>query len=378
MDFVKKKIICTIGTRPEAIKMAPVILALQKQPWVKVKVLSTAQHRNMLDQILPGFGITPDIDLNVMRPNQDLASLTALVVKETADILKKESPDAVLVQGDTTSVMAVALACFYQRVPVGHVEAGLRTGNMAQPFPEEMNRVVTARLAHWHFAPTESARANLLHEGIDDSVILVTGNTVIDTLFLDATSRQGNALPINPNRKLVLITAHRRENFGLPIRNILAAIYDLATSFPGVQFVFPVHPNPNIFEVTHATLSGIDNVFLCEPLDYFTFVKTMRRAHLIISDSGGVQEEAPALGIPVLVMREETERPEAVETGGVRLVGTDRARIYHEASVLLTDLEVHASMVRRVSPYGDGRAAGRIITRLANDLVPASNWSVAS
>lgn len=373
MNSAKRNIICTIGTRPEAIKMAPVILALKEQPWAEVKVLSTAQHRNMLDIILPGFGITPDIDLDVMRPNQDLANLTALVVKKAADILKKESPDVVLVQGDTTSVMAVSLACFYERIPIGHVEAGLRTGNMLHPFPEEMNRVVTSRLARWHFAPTESARANLLREGIDDSVILVTGNTVIDTLFLDATSRQGNPLPIDQNRKLVLITAHRRENFGSPIRNILAAIRNLAESFPDVQFVLPVHPNPNIYEVTHATLLGLDNVYLCEPLDYFSFVKTMRRAHLIITDSGGVQEEAPALGIPVLVIREETERPEAVETGGVRLVGTDRARIFQEASALLTDSVIRAAMARQVSPYGDGRASGRIVSRLANDLGVAAN-----
>lgn len=361
---LNRKIMCAIGTRPEAIKMAPVILALEKEPWANVRVLATAQHRHMLDQVNEFFGIDPDIDLNIMRPNQALTTLTARLLLELDDVLQAERPDAVLVQGDTTTVMTVALACFYHRIPIGHVEAGLRTWDMQNPFPEEANRVIAGKLARWHFAPTEGSRQNLLKEGVPDSEIIVTGNTVIDALLMTAAKDLELAVPLDPTKRLVLVTSHRRENFGEPFRNICRALRSLAESNPTVQFLYPVHPNPNVKDVAYEFLARLPNFTLCEPLDYAPFIAAMKRAYLILTDSGGVQEEAPALGKPVLVLRDETERPEAVEQGVVKLVGPNYDRIVEEAQRLLDDETAYKAMARGVSPYGDGHAAERIVKTL--------------
>ena len=356
-----KKILCVVGTRPEAIKMAPVILALKKESWAEVRVLATAQHRNLLDQVLSFFEIVPDIDLNIMRPNQSLTALTARLLVDLGSVLEMEKPDVVLVQGDTTTVMAAALACFYQHIPVGHVEAGLRTWDMQNPFPEEANRVITGRLCRWHFAPTASSRENLLREGILDKDISVTGNTVIDALLMTAAKERELEVALDPVKRLVLITSHRRENFGEPFGNICRAIRTLSERNLDVQFLYPVHPNPNVRDVAYQMLAGLPNVFLCEPLDYAPFVAAMKRAYFIISDSGGVQEEAPALGKPVLVLRDETERPEAVHEGVVKLVGPSFDRIVSEAQRLLDDESAYKQMARGVSPYGDGFSAERIV-----------------
>lgn len=366
---MKQKILCVVGTRPEAIKMAPVILTLRNEPWAEVRVLATAQHRHMLDQVLNFFNIEPEIDLDIMRPNQALSTLTARILLDMDDVLQGERPDVVLVQGDTTTVMTVALACFYHHIPLGHVEAGLRTWDMQNPFPEEANRVIAGRLARWHFAPTEGSRQNLLREGVLDSDIVVTGNTVIDALFLTAAKDLEIGIDLNPDRRLVLVTAHRRENFGEPFRNICRALHTLGKNNPDTQFLYPVHPNPNVKDVAHAMLGGCRNISLCEPLDYAPFVMAMKRAYLIISDSGGVQEEAPALGKPVLVLRDETERPEAVEEGVVKLVGPNYERIIEETQRLLDDKGAYHAMARGVSPYGDGHAAERIAKTLRENLI---------
>ncbi len=340
--------------------MAPVILALKKEPWAEVRVLATAQHRHMLDQVLKFFDIQPDIDLDIMKPNQALTTLTARLLLDLDNVLTTEKPDVVLVQGDTTTVMTAALASFYHRIPIGHVEAGLRTGDMQNPFPEEANRVIAGRLARWHFAPTESSRQNLLREGVADKDIVVTGNTVIDALLMTASRDLKLDIALNPGKRMILVTAHRRENFGEPFRNICRALHDLAERNPNVQFLYPVHPNPNVKDVAHEMLGRCANFHLCDPLDYAPFIAAMKRAHFIISDSGGVQEEAPALGKPVLVLREETERPEAVVAGVVKLVGSDYQRITSEAQRLLDDETAYRAMARGVSPYGDGHGAGRI------------------
>lgn len=344
--------------------MAPVILALKRQPWADVRVLATAQHRQMLDQVLDFFNITPDIDLDIMRPNQALTTLTARLLLALDDVLAAEKPDVVLAQGDTTTVMTVALACFYHRVPFGHVEAGLRTWDLQNPFPEEANRVIAGRLAHWHFAPTESARQNLLREGVSDADIVVTGNTVIDALLMTASQEIALEMPLDDTRRLVLVTSHRRENFGEPFRNICRALRTLAERNADVQILYPVHPNPNVKEVARSMLGGCSNIILCEPLDYAPFIAAMKKAYLIISDSGGVQEEAPALSKPVLVLRDETERPEAVEMGVVKLVGPHENAIVDAAQHLLDDSAAYRAMARGVSPYGDGQAAGRIVDTL--------------
>lgn len=361
---LKKNILCVVGTRPEAIKMAPVILSLQQESWTRVRVLATAQHRSMLDQVNQFFGIVPDIDLNIMRPNQALTNLTARLLLDLDDVLQAEKPDAVLAQGDTTTVMAVALACFYHRIPFGHVEAGLRTWDMQNPFPEEANRVIAGKLARWHFAPTEGSRRNLLKEGVPDAQVVVTGNTVIDALLMTAARDLELGIDIDPNKRLVLVTSHRRENFGEPFRHICRALRHLAENNPEVQFLYPVHPNPNIKNVAHEFLAGMSNFMLCEPLDYAPFIAAMKRAYLVLSDSGGVQEEAPALGKPVLVLRDETERPEAVDAGVVKLVGPHCARIVEEAQLLLDDPVAYQTMARGISPYGDGRSAERIVKTL--------------
>ncbi len=349
--------------------MAPVILELRKQPWANVSVLATAQHRQMLDQVLSFFDIQPDIDLNIMRPNQALTELTARLLLELDAVLKAEKPDVVLVQGDTTTVMTVALACFYHRIPIGHVEAGLRTWDMQNPFPEEANRVIAGKLARWHFAPTEGSRQNLLKDGIADSDVIVTGNTVVDALLATAQRDLDLGITLPADKRMVLVTSHRRENFGVPFRNICRALQTLAHNNSDVQFLYPVHPNPNVKDVAYEYLAQIPNVTLCEPLDYAPFVAAMKRAYLILTDSGGVQEEAPALGKPVLVLREETERPEAVQEGVVKLVGSDYDRIVAEAQCLLDDEAAYKAMARGVSPYGDGHASERIARLLQEQLL---------
>lgn len=370
--------LCVVGTRPEAIKMAPVILALKNEPWADVRVLATAQHRQMLDQVLNFFDIQPDIDLDIMRPNQTLTELTSRLLAELNRVFLEEKPDAVLVQGDTTTVMAASLACFYHHIPIGHVEAGLRTWNIRNPFPEEANRVIAGKLAYWHFAPTESSRANLLRDQVPDKDIFVTGNTVIDALLMTAAKELNLGIDLDPTKRLVLITSHRRENFGEPLRHICRALRVLAERNPDVQFIFPVHPNPNVKSVVHEFLGGCTNIRLCAPLDYAPFVAAMKRAYLIISDSGGVQEEAPALGKPVLVLRNETERPEAVEQGVVKLVGPNFAAIVEETQRLLDDESAYRAMARGVSPYGDGKGAKRIVDVLRAHFASVSSAPAAA
>ncbi len=368
MKRSKKRILCVVGTRPEAIKMAPVILALREAPWAEVRVLATAQHRQMLDQVLNVFGIVPDVDMNVMRPNQSLPELTARLLGELDGVLAAEDPDALLVQGDTTTVMTAAMAAFYRGIPVGHVEAGLRTGDLRNPFPEEMNRVIAGRLSRWHFAPTASSEANLLREGFAQSSIHVTGNTVIDAL-IDVVARD---LPppteVAADERLILVTAHRRENFGEPFLEICRAIRTIADRHPQVRILYPVHPNPNVADVARARLADHPRITLCQPLDYLPFVAAMKRAEIILTDSGGVQEEAPALGKPVLVMRRETERPEAVEQGVVKLVGPVCEAIVSATDELLQNAEAYRAMAKGVSPYGDGHASARIVSILHRDL----------
>lgn len=356
----RPKVMVAIGTRPEAIKMAPVVQALRAGGWAEVIVLATAQHRQMLDQVLDVFGIVPDVDLDIMRPDQSLSDLTARLLEKLDRVLEDFAPDAVLVQGDTTTVLSVALAAFYRRIPVGHVEAGLRTGDMMNPFPEEMNRTVAGRLCRWHFAPTEGAAHNLRAEGFPADSVEVTGNTVIDALHQVASRELEIGVELDASKRLVLVTAHRRENFGVPFAEICAAVRELADSRQDVQILYPVHPNPNVSSIARQLLGEHPRIVLCEPLNYLPFVAAMKRAEIILTDSGGVQEEAPALAKPVLVLRDETERPEAVEQGVVRLVGPHREAIVREATRLLDDRDAHLEMARGVSPYGDGHAAPRI------------------
>ena len=369
---VRRNILCVIGTRPEAIKMAPVVRALRAYPAAfAVSVAVTAQHREMLDQILANFDIRPNIDLDLMTPGQSLPELTARLLPALDRVLAATAPEAVLAQGDTTSVFAAALAAFYRGVRFAHVEAGLRTNNPASPFPEEMNRALVGRLAWRHYAPTVRAAANLRREGIAADAIVVTGNTVIDALHHMVARAPSLPFAVAPERRLVLVTAHRRENFGAPFLGILDAIAELAGAHRDIEIVYPVHPNPNVREPAHRVLGQLERVRLVEPLDYPGFVAAMVRSHLIITDSGGVQEEAPALGKPVLVLRRETERPEAVEAGVVRVVGVESADIVREASRLLADPSAYAAMATGVSPYGDGAAAERIVASLVADLPPA-------
>lgn len=375
-----KKVAVIFGTRPEAIKLAPVVLALKSCSGLTCRVCVTAQHRQMLDQVLAIFDIVPDMDLNLMQPNQSLGGLTARAIKSLDRYLADEKPDAVLVQGDTTTVLCGALAAFYHKIPVGHVEAGLRTGNMASPWPEEANRVLTTRLAKWHFAPTESNRQHLLKEGIQDGDIYVTGNTVIDALFLALekvkacppaiTGFPEGSLECLRGRRMVLITGHRRENFGEGFESICQAIAELAKTFPDVHFVYPVHLNPNVRDPVKRILGShiAPNIHLIGPQSYLPFVALMQRAHVILTDSGGVQEEAPSLGKPVLVMRDTTERPEALMAGVVKLVGTSRERIVSEtANLLATDL-TDFSRGSMCNPYGDGMASKRIVGTLVDHL----------
>lgn len=370
------KVSVTFGTRPEAIKLAPVIAALRSNDRYECRVCVTAQHRGMLDQVLDVFGITPDVDLDLMQPGQSLTDLTCRALQGVNGYLQREQPDLVMVQGDTTTVFASALAAFYNAIPVAHVEAGLRTGNLMSPWPEEANRVLATRLTELHFAPTENARQNLLREGIPDDRIVVTGNTVIDALYIavDRVRTMPPSIPeldpilMNGGRRapLVLITGHRRESFGERLKAICSAIQTLAIEFPDTQFVYPVHLNPNVRSTVAKELgqSACQNIHLIEPLSYLGFVALMDRAAVIITDSGGVQEEAPALGKPVLVTRENTERPEALAGGTVKLVGSDSRRIVAEARRLLSDATYYQEMSRVQTPYGDGRATQRILNAL--------------
>ena len=388
-----KTILLVFGTRPEAIKMAPLVKKLQSLPeQFKTVVAVTGQHRQMLDQVLRIFDIVPDYDLNIMQANQDLYDVTSRVLVGMRDVLKEVQPDVVLVHGDTTTSTAAALAAFYQQIPVGHVEAGLRTGNIYSPWPEEMNRLMTGRIATYHFAPTPLAKSNLMRENVSEERILVTGNTVIDALYMVVEKIKNDAAlqgqlrgvlkdagydttRLDGSRRLVLITGHRRENFGDGFINMCTAIWDLAAKYPEVDFVYPMHLNPNVrkpikevfgeIDPVHHTPYTLHNLFLIDPLEYLSFVYLMEQSTIVLTDSGGIQEEAPGLGKPVLVMRDTTERPEALESGTVHLVGTNYDKIVNEVSTLLDDLEAYRKMSMAVNPYGDGLACERIAVFLA-------------
>ena len=368
------KILTVFGTRPEAIKMAPLALALAADPRFEAKVCVTGQHREMLDQVLYLFQISPEFDLNIMKPGQDLTDVTTGILQGMKGVFAQFKPDMVLVHGDTATTLATTLASYYQQVPVGHVEAGLRTGNLYSPWPEEGNRKLTGALAKLHFAPTDTSKANLLREGIAADQIVVTGNTVIDALLdvvdkLDRDEAQQTRFAdqfsfLAADRRLVLVTGHRRESFGGGFERICQALADTARAFPDVNIVYPVHLNPNVREPVNRLLSGMGNVHLIEPLDYLPFVYLMNRAHVILTDSGGIQEEAPSLGKPVLVMRDTTERPEAVAAGTVELVGTQADRITQNLHDLLTNQAAYEAMSYAHNPYGDGKACRRILNSI--------------
>ena len=392
-----KTILLVFGTRPEAIKMAPLVKKLQSLPeQFKTVVAVTGQHRQMLDQVLRIFDIVPDYDLNIMQANQDLYDVTSRVLVGMRDVLKAVQPDVVLVHGDTTTSTAAALAAFYQQIPVGHVEAGLRTGNIYRPWPEEMNRLMTGRIATYHFAPTPLAKSNLIRENVAEDKILVTGNTVIDALYMVVDKIKNDAAlqgqlrgvlkesgydttRLDGSRRLVLITGHRRENFGDGFISMCTAIRDLAAKYPEVDFVYPMHLNPNVrkpikevfgdIDPIHHTPYTIHNLFLIDPLEYLSFVYLMEQSSIVLTDSGGIQEEAPGLGKPVLVMRDTTERPEALESGTVHLVGTNYDKIVNEVSTLLDYEAAYQRMSQAVNPYGDGLACGRIAEFLAQYVI---------
>ncbi|KAB2713836.1 non-hydrolyzing UDP-N-acetylglucosamine 2-epimerase [Brucella intermedia] len=372
------KALCVMGTRPEAIKMAPLSLALRDDDRFDAHICVTGQHREMLDQVLQIFKVVPDSDLAIMRPNQDLTDVTSSILLGMRDVLKKVRPDIVLVHGDTATTFAASLAAYYERIAVGHVEAGLRTGNLYSPWPEEANRKLTGVIANLHFAPTERSRANLLAEGVKPDSILVTGNTVIDALLtikrrietdaeLRATLRKQHHY-LHPDRRLILVTGHRRENFGGGFERICEALRAIASAHPDVDILYPVHLNPAVREPVNRILSDITNVRLIEPVDYVDFIYLMMQSYMIITDSGGVQEEAPSLGKPVLVMRDTTERPEAVDAKTVRLVGTDVEQITTWAQRLLTDKNAYREMSLAHNPYGDGQATARICDRIAAEF----------
>ena len=376
MNGLKMKVLTVFGTRPEAIKMAPLVKALAGKANIESRVCVTAQHRQMLDQVLELFEITPDYDLNIMKPGQTLSGITSEILTRIEPVLMEYRPDLVLVHGDTSTTFAATLAAYYQRIAVGHVEAGLRTGNIYSPWPEEANRKLTGALANLHLAPTELSQQNLLQEGVDQNTIHVTGNTVIDALLwvkkkLEANQGLNHSLRdsfpfLRDDARLVLITGHRRENFGDGFERICAAIRSLASDFPDVDFLYPVHLNPNVREPVGRILQGVTNVHLIEPQDYLPFVYLMTRSYIILTDSGGIQEEAPSLGKPVLVMRDTTERPEAVAAGTVKLVGTDSQQIIEAVSSLLTNELEYNRMSFSHNPYGDGKACERIVSIIKN------------
>jgi len=373
-----KKVMLVFGTRPEAIKMAPLVKEFQNSPDFETVVCVTAQHREMLDQVLNLFDITPEYDLDVMKPGQDLYEVTSNILLGLKPVLAEAKPDVVLVHGDTATTMATSIAAFYQQIAVGHIEAGLRTHNIYSPWPEEGNRQVTGRLATYHFAPTDESRANLLKENVDDTNVIVTGNTVIDALLSVVSKIQSDkaleqtliatiadkGYVVNKSKRLILVTGHRRENFGQGFLNICEGLKSLALEYPDVDIVYPVHLNPNVQKPVNEILSDVDNVFLIDPLDYEPFVYMMHNSHFILTDSGGIQEEAPSLGKPVLVMRDTTERPEALNAGTVKLVGTDKDKIISECKILLENEEAYKVMSKSHNPYGDGKACERIVSYL--------------
>jgi UDP-N-acetylglucosamine 2-epimerase (non-hydrolysing) len=379
-----KKISFIFGTRPEAIKLGPLVLALKNHPWLSPMVWVTGQHRELLDQVLDVFQIVPDIDMDLMQPDQTLSGFTSQAISHIDGCLKQSRPDMIIAQGDTTTVFCAALCAFYHQIPFGHVEAGLRTWNRNSPFPEEINRVLTSRVTDLHFAPTEMSRQNLLREEVPENQIFVTGNTVIDALqsVVEKVSENPPVIddlppelqPIEADGpRIVLITGHRRENFGAGFRNICLAVTELAERYSDVHFVYPVHMNPLVREPVNQMLGQRRNIHLCAPTDYLQFVAMMNRSCLVLTDSGGVQEEAPSLGKPVLVMRDTTERPEAVTMGTVKLVGTDTGEIVRQVSLLLDDAAAYAAMANAVNPYGDGHACGRIIAACERFFEKADN-----
>lgn len=370
--MVKKKILIVFGTRPEAIKMAPLIKELEKYPEnFEVKICVTAQHRQMLDQVLELFEIRPDFDLDIMKQDQDLYEITSKVLLGLRKVFSQYLPNFVFVHGDTTTTMAASLAAYYQKIPVVDIEAGLRTKNIYSPFPEEINRRLTSRIASYHFAPTQRAKINLLHEGIDEKSIYVTGNTVIDALFEVVKKLENKDIRVNgykvSERKFILVTGHRRENFGDNFSNICEALKNIAIANPQIDIVYPVHLNPNVRRPVLKILSNISNIYLLNPLDYEPFIYLMSKCYFVITDSGGVQEEAPSLGKPVLVIRDETERPEAIEAGTVKLVGTNKQVIIDEAQKLLDEKSEYQRMSMAHNPYGDGKACSRIVKVLLYD-----------
>ena len=360
----KIKVLTVFGTRPEAIKMAPVVMELNKYPDVFEPIVCvTAQHRQMLDQVLDLFHIKPDFDLNIMKPNQNLWNLTADVLVQMKDVYEKSNPHIVLVHGDTTTTLSASLSAFYAKIPVGHVEAGLRTFNKYYPFPEEINRVIADSVSSFYFAPTQRSVDNLISSGINNKGIYLTGNTVIDALLYTVNNNKTDlsGLKLDKNLKTILLTSHRRENFGKPLENICKAVRILIENNPDIQIVYPVHLNPNVRSTVFSMLDGVDRVKLIEPLDYAPFASLMKESHIILTDSGGVQEEAPSLGKPVLVLRDETERPEAVDCGTVQLVGSNTDKIVNSIQELLDSKEKYNKMSSAINPYGDGLASSRII-----------------
>lgn len=365
------KILSVFGTRPEAIKMAPLLLKLNSIREIESKVCVTGQHRQMLDQVLDVFSIKADYDLNIMKPNQDLADITSSILKALGSVIDDFRPDMVLVHGDTATTFAASLAAYYRKIPIGHVEAGLRTGDIYSPWPEEANRKLTTVLAKYHFAPTEKSKNNLILEGVEKDAIYVTGNTVVDALLIASneleeneylnSSMKNNFNYLDLNKKIILVTGHRRENFGKGFEGICKALVEIANLYPECQIVYPVHLNPNVREPVNRILNNINNVFLIEPQEYLPFIYLMKKSYLILTDSGGIQEEAPSLGKPVLVMRNTTERPEAVESGNVKLVGTDKKTIVENIVTLLNDSVRYKKMSEAVNPYGDGNSSQKII-----------------
>lgn len=370
----KIKVLVIFGTRPEAVKMAPIVKVLKKnQDNFVSKICVTAQHRDMLDQVLRIFDIEPDYDLNIFESGQTLTQITCRALRGLEEVIEDFNPDLILVQGDTTTVFSGALAAFYHQVKIGHVEAGLRSGNLYSPYPEEANRMMTGVLTDFHFAPTETSKDNLLREGYDENKIFITGNTSIDALswVIDENYKFEEEI-INKidfrNKKVILLTAHRRENIGEPMKNIFSALKDIAKENKDVEVIYPMHLNPKVREIAYEVFKGMQSVHLIEPLDYLPFTNLMNKCHIVVTDSGGVQEEAPSLGKPVLVVRRETERPEGIEAGTAKLAGTDRANIYNELNILLNDEDEYRKMANAVNPYGDGRAAEYIIQAIKDNF----------
>lgn len=363
---MKIRVMTVFGTRPEGIKMAPIIKVMEKVPEIENVICVTAQHREMLDQVLNLFNIEPDYDLNIFKPGQTLTEITMRALEGLEKVIKEVKPDILLVQGDTTTVFSGALAAFYQKVKIGHVEAGLRSGNLYSPYPEEANRKLTGILADFHFAPTKTNKENLLKEGYPEEKIFITGNTVIDALQYAVKEDYEFAIPLLneidfKNKKVILLTSHRRENIGKPMENIFSAVRDITLKHEDVEVVFPIHLNPKVREIAYKVFEGNNRIHLIEPLDYEPFTNLMARVHMVVTDSGGLQEEAPSLGKPVLVIREETERPEGIEAGTAKLVGTSYKKVYEEMDLLLSNQEEYNKMANAVNPYGDGKASERIV-----------------